>query len=56
MTVRRSERQRKPSILKDYIIYSPEDECHMSIDEDPISFTQAMESDNSENWVNALLG
>lgn len=46
MTIRRSERQRKPSNLKDYTIYSPEDECHMSIDEDPISFTQVIESCN----------
>ena len=54
ITVIRSERQRRPTTLKDYVVYSLEHECDMSIDEDPISFTQAMESGNSRNWINAM--
>jgi len=35
-------------------VYSLEHECDLSIDEDPISFRQAIESDNSEKWLNVM--
>lgn len=54
ITVRSYERQIRSSISKDYVIYSLEHECDLRIDEDPILFTQVMESDNSENWINAI--
>lgn len=51
IAVRRSKRQRRPAISNDYVIYSLEHECDLSIDEDPVSFKQAMESDNSKKLV-----
>lgn len=54
VTVIRFESKRRPIISKDYFIYSLKYECDFSIDEDPFSFTQAIESDNFENWINAM--
>jgi len=36
------------------VVYSLEHECDLSIDEDPVSFRQAMESNNSEKWFDAM--
>jgi len=52
--LRRSVRQKRPAISDDYVVYSIEHECDLSIDEDPISVKQAMENDNSEKWFNAM--
>ncbi|WVZ23370.1 hypothetical protein V8G54_001914 [Vigna mungo] len=52
--LRRSVRQKRPAISNDYVVYSVEHECDLTIDEDPVSFRQAMESDNSENLLNAM--
>ena len=52
--LRRSVRQKRPAISNDYVVYSVEHECDLSIDEDPISFRQAMGSNNSKNWLNAM--
>jgi len=52
--LRRSERQRRPAITNDYVVYSLEHECDLSIDEDLVSFRQAMESNNSEKWFDAM--
>ena len=52
--LRRSVRQKRPAISDDYVVYSIEHECDLSIDEDPVSVKQAMESDNSEKWFNAM--
>ena len=54
IALRRSERQKRPAISSDYVVYSLEHECELSIDEDPVSFRQAMESVNSEKWLNAM--
>ena len=35
-------------------MYSLEHECELSIDEDPVSFRQAMEGDYFEKWLNAM--
>ena len=52
--LRRSVRQKRPAISDDYVVYSIEHECGLSIDEDPVSVKQAMESDNSKKWFNAM--
>jgi len=36
------------------VVYSIKHECDLSIDEDLVSVKQAMESDNSEKWFNAM--
>ena len=35
------------------MVYTIENECDLSMDDDPISFKMAMESDNSEEWFDA---
>ena len=42
------------TITDDYVVYSLEHEGDLSIDEDPVSFRQAMESNNSERWFDAM--
>jgi len=36
------------------VVYSVEHECDLSIENDPISFKQAMNCENSEKWFNAM--
>ena len=52
--LRRFVRQKRPAISDDYVVYSIEHECDLSIDEDPVSVKQDMENDNSEKWFNAM--
>ena len=47
IALRRSVRQKRPAISDDYVVYSLEHECDLSIDEGPVSFKQAMECNNS---------
>ena len=54
VALRRSVRQKRPAISDDYVVYSLESECDLSIDEDPVSFIQAMNCNNSENWFDAM--
>ena len=53
-TLRRSTREKRPAISNDYVVYSVEQECDLSIDKDPLSFKQAMNCDDSEKWYNAM--
>ena len=48
ISLRRSERQRRSTIIIDYVVYLLEHECDLSIDEDLVLFRQAMESNNFE--------
>jgi len=36
------------------VVYSLEQKCDLSIDEDPVSFKQAIECSNSKKWFNAI--
>ena len=48
IALRRSQRERRPSILNDYVVYLYETEADLSInDNDPVSFAQAVSYDNS---------
>ena len=53
-TLRRSTRQRRSAISDDYVVYSVEHGCDLSIDKDPVSFKKAMECYDSEKWFNAM--
>jgi len=53
-TLRRSTREKRPAISNDYMEYLVEQECHLSIDKDPLSFKQAMNCDDSKKWHNAM--
>ena len=49
VALRRSQRERKPAISNDYVVYLHETETDLSInDNDPISFSPAVSCDNSE--------
>ena len=36
------------------MVYSFEHECDLSIDEDPVSFKQAMDGSTSKEWLKAM--
>ena len=53
--MRRSQRERRPTILNDYVVYLHETKIDLSIDDnDPISFSQAVSCDNSKKWLNSM--
>ena len=55
VALRRSQRERRPAILNDYMVYLHETKTNLSInDNDPVSFSQAISCDNSEKWLNAM--
>ncbi len=47
-------RVRRPAISNDYVVYLQESEFDCGIDEDPVSFSQAMNSDESDKWLDAM--
>ena len=48
---RRSTREKRSAISNDYIVYALEHESDLSIDNDPVSFDQAMSGENSDKWL-----
>ena len=52
--LRRSTRERRPVLPSDYIVYSVETDCDISIENDPLTYTQAMNSENSKLWHDAM--
>ena len=55
VALKRSQRERRPAISNDYVVYLHETETNLSInDNDPISFSQVVRCDNSEKWLNAM--
>ncbi|CAH9072186.1 unnamed protein product [Cuscuta epithymum] len=54
ITLRRSSREKRSAIPNDYLLYSIEHECDLSIGEDPVSFKEAMDSINSYKWIDAM--
>ncbi|WJZ82589.1 hypothetical protein VitviT2T_002334 [Vitis vinifera] len=49
--LRRSQRERRPAIIDDYVVYLQESDFDIGIRKDPVSFSQAMESDDSSKWM-----
>ena len=45
---------RRSTIPDDYIVYALEHESDLSMDNDPVSFKEAVESNNSKKWYNAM--
>ena len=45
--LRRSQRERRPAITDDYVVYLQGSDFDIGIRKDPVSFSQAMESDDS---------
>ena len=53
--LRRSTRERRSAISNDYIIFLQEHEDGIGLTEDdPINFSQAMKSSNSQKWIDAM--
>ena len=47
-------RVRRSAISDDYLVYLQESDFDCGIDEDPVSFSQAINSDKSDKWINAM--
>jgi len=54
IVLRRSHKDKKYVISNDYVVYLQESENDLSIDNDPISFSEAINGDNSDNWLDAM--
>ena len=52
--LRRSQRERRPAIAADYVVYLQESDFDIGIRKDPISLSKAMESDDSSKWMEAM--
>ncbi|RVW53400.1 Retrovirus-related Pol polyprotein from transposon TNT 1-94 [Vitis vinifera] len=52
--LRRSQRERRPAILDDYVVYLQESDFDIRIRKNPVSFSQAMESDDYSKWIEAM--
>ncbi|KAL0544331.1 hypothetical protein IC582_019444 [Cucumis melo] len=52
--LRRFVRSRRAAISDDYLVYLHESEFDLSIDNDPVSFSQAIKVDNSTKWLDAM--
>lgn len=54
MLLRRSTREKRYAIIDDYIVFLQEQEINLGmIEDDPTNFRQAMESWNSQTWIDA---
>jgi len=55
MPLRRSTRERRSAVPNDYIVFLQEHEVDIGvIEDDLINFRQAMESSNSQKWIDAM--
>jgi len=52
--LRRSQREKRSAISNDYVVYLQESENDLSIDNDPISFSEAINDDNSDKWLDSM--
>ena len=55
MPLKRSTRERKSAVLDDYIVFLHEHEVDIGVmEDDPVNFHEAMESSNSQKWIDAM--
>ncbi|XP_059629531.1 uncharacterized protein LOC132272391 [Cornus florida] len=54
ITLRRSQREKKAAIPNDYVVYLHESNFDIAICKDPVTYSQAINSTNSINWINAM--
>ncbi|GAA0162853.1 hypothetical protein LIER_18858 [Lithospermum erythrorhizon] len=52
--LRRSTRSRRSTIYDDYLVYLQEADYNIGVDNDPMSFSEAISSINSNLWMNAM--
>ena len=53
VTLRRSNRIRKPAISSDYIVYLQASDIDIGVEDDPATFLQAISGSKSTLWYNA---
>ena len=55
MSLRRSTRERRSAISDDYVVFLQEHEVDIGVvEDDPINFRQAIESSNSQKWIDVM--
>ena len=54
IVVRKSQRERRSTILNDYVVYLQESDFYIRINEDPVSYSQAINSVESNKWIDAM--
>ena len=52
--VRRSQRQRRPTLLNDYHVYLGETDFNIGHAVDPVTFKEALDSDQANKWLGAM--
>ena len=53
--LRRSQRERRPTISNDYVAYLQDSEVDLRVhDNDPVLFLPTINSDNVDKWLNAM--
>jgi len=52
--LRRSHRDRKSTISTHYVVYLQESENDLSIDNELVSFSEAINDDNFDKWLDAM--
>jgi len=54
IVLRRSQREKRSAISNNYVVYLQESKNDLSNDNDPVSFSEAMNSDNSDKLLDAM--
>ena len=54
ITLRRSTRERRSTISSDYVVYLQEYDIDIGVEDDPITFSQAVGGSESTLWYNAM--
>ena len=52
--LRRSQKSKRSAILADYIVYFQESDFDVGVKEDLVTFLQAIKSDDSNKWIDAM--
>ena len=54
IALRRPQREKRSAIPNDYVVYLHESESDLGIENDPVTFSQAMNDVNSDKWLEAM--
>jgi transposase InsO family protein len=54
IALKRSQRERRSAISDDYVVYLQESDFDIGTSKDPVSFSQAIEGNNSVKWIDAM--
>ena len=53
-TLRRSQRERRPAITDDYVVYLQESDYDIGTSKDLVSFSQAISCSDSDKWIDVM--